>query len=345
MPAKQLISLAGVSKRDQGVVSPSKSSFTFSEEDQPYAMSTPPSINESPIARDTAQTTPAEFSATSSVAGSLRHELGRKRSIQSILPFREPLFSAREKVHKDSVILAEVKTNVIVCCLSKTADHTLTIGFVQIRDEFMFLNEFSQHLAQRYQKPTSSIFITLDHSACLLYASSFDSAYILTITALPSQILSSTNKRNAALIQSFMTSSLGVLPDRGVVKFVGLPEEYLATSGRTLQAHTEVLERVINDERKPPDMPLPQPPPIMQQPPPRRPNSQRRKPPALSLVPKSQSMPGSRMPSPPTTAQDSPVIPTIPLPKSQAPSMMDRKAERMQKSGKRRSIMALFGRG
>ena len=34
-------------------------------------------------------------------------------------PFREPMFNARERIHKNSVIMAEVKTNVIVSYHSK----------------------------------------------------------------------------------------------------------------------------------------------------------------------------------------------------------------------------------
>jgi hypothetical protein len=46
--------------------------------------------------------------------------------------------------------------------------------------------------------------ITVNHSACLLLGGSFEPTYVLTITALPIQLLPTTNKRNAALIQNFM---------------------------------------------------------------------------------------------------------------------------------------------
>ena len=150
-----------------------------------------------------------------------------------------------------------------------------------------------------------------------------------------------------------MTSALGVLPDRGIVKFVGLADDYLATAGTTIQGQAERLERVLSlnqEERKPPDMPLPQSPPtsvkaLPSAPPPRMAVQAKRKPPALSLIPKSQSMPGSKMPSP--IAADSPAaLPRIPIPpRSKTPSIFDRKAERMRGSGRRKSILALFGRG
>ena len=257
----------------------------------------------------------------------------------------------------------------MVCKNSVLIDH-------QVGDEFDFLNEFSQHLSQRYQKPTSSIFITLDHSACLLYASSFDSAYILTITALPSQIQPAANKRNAALIQSFMTASLGVLPDRGVIKFIGIPDECFATEGITIQGQIDRSERSIRERssvsalseaQAPPASiantnsqpqthsqsqshfrPQQQPQSILQ-PPPRRLGTRKGKPPALSLVQKSQSMPGSRMPSPiatgPVDYDESSILPAIPIPAATVPTLTQRKAERVQKMSKRKSILAIFGRG
>ena len=121
---------------------------------------------------------------------------------------------------------------------------------LKIRDEYLFLDELSLHLSQRYQRPTSSIFINLDHSACLLFAGTFDSAYVLTITALPSQLLPTTNKRNTALIQSHMASSLGVLPDRGIIHFVAIADGYLATKGTTYSGHIERLQKKSSDESK-----------------------------------------------------------------------------------------------
>lgn len=71
----------------------------------------------------------------------------------------------------------------------------------------------------------------------------------MTITALPSQMQPVTNKRNATLLQTFMsTTELYVEPDRGVVKFVPMPEDNFATNGRTVAGEIEELERgVAND--------------------------------------------------------------------------------------------------
>ena len=90
--------------------------------------------------------------------------------------------------------------------------------------------------------------ITVNHSACLLLGGSFEPAYILTVTALPVQIQPTTNKRNAALIQSFMSDTLGVTPDRGIIRFQTIPEENMAISGRTILGEIERLEKQQAEE-------------------------------------------------------------------------------------------------
>lgn len=92
--------------------------------------------------------------------------------------------------------------------------------------------------------------INVDHSACLLLAGSFEPAYILTITTLPSQLQPTTNKRNAALIQSFMADILSVPPERGVLRFKPIPEENLATNGVTIFGEMERVERQQAEDEK-----------------------------------------------------------------------------------------------
>lgn len=199
-----------------------------------------------------------------------------------------------------------------------------------MKDEYVFLTDLSQQLSQRYQRPTSSIFITVSHSACLLFAGTFDSAYILTITALPSAIQPTTNKRNAALLQGFMSDSLGVEPDRGVVRFVGVGEEYLATNGTTVLGEIEAQAKTSDDENRP-DTAM------------GRARSRRSvKPKELNLQGRTTSKPGSKVtsPAPRSPALTSPSLPAIPTEKSP----LDRKAEKVQKMGRRRSFLSMFGK-
>ncbi|EDU43242.1 MIF domain containing protein [Pyrenophora tritici-repentis Pt-1C-BFP] len=138
--------------------------------------------------------------------------------------------SARERVTKDAPIVAELRTNVI------------------INDEYTLVTDLSHHLSMRYQRPETSIMITVNHSACLLLGGSFEPTYILTINALPVQVQPTTNKRNASLIQTFMAESIGVSPDRGIIKFIPIPEESLAMNGMTILGDIERMERQTGED-------------------------------------------------------------------------------------------------
>ncbi|KAK4545375.1 hypothetical protein LTR36_003555 [Oleoguttula mirabilis] len=131
----------------------------------------------------------------------------------------------KERVQRESPVIAELRTNVI------------------IKDEFTLVTDLSYHLAQRYTRPDSSIMIKVDHSACLALGGTFDPCYILTITALPSQMGPTVNKRNAALIQSFMADILSVSSDRGIVKFQPIEECNYAMNGTTMLGEMERLEK------------------------------------------------------------------------------------------------------
>jgi hypothetical protein len=118
----------------------------------------------------------------------------------------------------------------------------------QIKDEYTLVTDLSHHLSTRYQKPETSIMITVNHSACLLLGGSFEPTYILTINALPVQLQPTINKRNAAMIQQFMGESIGVPSERGIVKFVAIQEESFAMNGMTILGEIESLERIQAEE-------------------------------------------------------------------------------------------------
>ncbi len=84
--------------------------------------------------------------------------------------------------------------------------------------------------------------VTLQHGACMFFGGSFDPAYVMTVYALPSQLLPTTNKRNAALMQKYMEETLGVNPDRGFLRFVPTGEEHLARGGKTMAGEIEELQ-------------------------------------------------------------------------------------------------------
>ncbi|TID17746.1 hypothetical protein E2P81_ATG10723 [Venturia nashicola] len=133
--------------------------------------------------------------------------------------------SAKERIQKDSPVVAELKTNVI------------------IKDEFTVVTNLSQHLSERYRRPESAIMVNVTHSACLMMAGSFEPAYLLTISAIPSELQPVTNKRNAYLIQHFLADILHVPSSRGVIRFQDVPEQKLGTNGSTVAGEIERLEK------------------------------------------------------------------------------------------------------
>ncbi|KAF4983884.1 hypothetical protein FZEAL_825 [Fusarium zealandicum] len=143
----------------------------------------------------------------------------------------EETFAARDmdnpgdRVRSESIVLAEVKTNVIV------------------NDEYTFVSELSEHLALRYNRPLSSIVVTLQQGACLLFSGSCDPAYIMTVEALACYAQTATNKRNVALLQRHIEQALGIPAARGLLRFVPVPEECAGWKGKTVAG--EVAEAIV----------------------------------------------------------------------------------------------------
>lgn len=155
----------------------------------------------------------------------------RSQHYEEQLQHRDNAFgNVRERVVRESPIIAELRTNVI------------------IKDEFTLVRDLSLHLAARYTRPDFAIITQVDHSVCLALGGTFDPCYILTLTTSPSQMGPTMNKRNAALIQSFMADILGVPPERGVVRFHAIPEENFAYNGTTLLGEMERRETQFEKE-------------------------------------------------------------------------------------------------
>lgn len=114
----------------------------------------------------------------------------------------------------------------------------------QINDEAKFISELASLLSKRYHRPTTCIAITLQHGMCMYLAGTFEPSYTLAVYALPSQVQTVTNKRNLMLIQGHLETALQVPQARGLVRFVGVPEECHGCGGKTVAGVlTEVQER------------------------------------------------------------------------------------------------------
>ncbi|KAI1419823.1 Tautomerase/MIF [Xylaria sp. FL1777] len=138
---------------------------------------------------------------------------------------------AKTRILNEATVTAELKTNVI------------------IRDEFAFITDLAYHLSNRYQRPISSIIITLHHGICMLFGGTFEPACTLAIHAPPVLLQPATNRRNAILIQRHLHESLGVVSTRSYIRFMATPEENVAIGGKTLAAEVEGLSR-DNSDRK-----------------------------------------------------------------------------------------------
>ena len=113
----------------------------------------------------------------------------------------------------------------------------------QIKDEFTLVTDLSYHLTQRFSRADSAVMVKVDHSACLAMGGTFDPCYVLTLTAVPSEMTPSLNKRNALLIQSFLADILSVTSDRGIIKFCPIEEYNFASNGTTMLGQGEKLEK------------------------------------------------------------------------------------------------------
>lgn len=94
-------------------------------------------------------------------------------------------------------------------------------------------------MAERYQRPLSSIAVHVQHSACIFFAGTFEPAYILTLSALGPYVQPSTNQRNAFLLSEHLEEALGVPPPRGMIRFVTMLDENVALNGKTLAQSLE----------------------------------------------------------------------------------------------------------
>lgn len=77
----------------------------------------------------------------------------------------------------------------------------------------------------------------------MLIGGNSEPAYYLTVTALPSEIAATKNKRSIHLIQEFMEESLHISAKRGIVRFEAVLEDNFATNGMTTLQEIEQIER------------------------------------------------------------------------------------------------------
>ena len=153
---------------------------------------------------------------------------------------REPYNSARERVARDSMIVVELQTNGCVCHGQNVIPKANLEP--QLETEQSFLNDLLMTVSEVYHKPPTNIAITTTTDAHIMIGGSTEPAYLLTITALSSEIASVKNLRATMMIQEFLSESLKVTASRGVIKFWPIKEEDLGTNGTTVRGEIDKLE-------------------------------------------------------------------------------------------------------
>jgi hypothetical protein len=177
-----------------------------------------------------------------------RQELSKKKSqyYDEAFAYREPNHSAKDRVSRDSVVTAAVKLNCHVWDILPLSKHSSLIS-CQLEKEQEFLLDLSFQLSEIYQRPESSIMVMVLPEIPMLLGGCSESCYHLTITALPSEVAPTKNKRSTHLLQSFMRDTLNIDRSRGIVRFEAVPEENLATNGMTTLQEIEEMERTPED--------------------------------------------------------------------------------------------------
>ncbi|OAP64241.1 hypothetical protein AYL99_00213 [Fonsecaea erecta] len=213
----------------KGRMSPSPHKFSLLQR----AQSTPPELthsNQFTLLAKNSKGQPSDLASLEQSWSRLRLSKKRSQYYDDAFAYRESNNTAKERVAKDWVILAEVKLN---CCLES---------------EKGFLIDLSFRLSEIYQRPASCIMVMVTTDIPILLGGNSEPAYHLTITALASEIAATKNKRSTHLIQDFIHDTLQIPPKRGVVRFDAVTEENLATNGMTALQEIEQLERRSNDE-------------------------------------------------------------------------------------------------
>ncbi len=128
------------------------------------------------------------------------------------------------------------------------------------------------------------------------------------------------------MMQTFMADSLGVTPERGVIRFVGIAEEYLATNGNTVLGDIENLSRESGEDGGNGAQ---------------RSGTVRRGRSRRSSKAEKLQIPLSR-PGTSDNMATSPPLKSPPIPRTEASSPLDVKAAKVQRMGRRRSFLAMF---
>lgn len=118
----------------------------------------------------------------------------------------------------------------------------------QLDAEQQFLIDLSFRVSEIYHRSEASILVVIVTDTSMVIGGSPEPAYLMSVTALPSEIAATKNKRSAYLLQQFMLESLKIDSNRGIICFQPIMEENIARNGVTALYEIEQLEKQSHEE-------------------------------------------------------------------------------------------------
>lgn len=174
-----------------------------------------------------------------------RKDISKKNSLyfENIFATRGPYNSAKERVVRDSTIIVELSLNHAAVLQQPSYEEDSDTSQTPRELDPRFLNDFRMVVSETYRKSASDIFISATSNVYIITGDSFDPAYLITVTALSSEIAAAKNIRASMRMQNFLENKLAIPQNRGVIRFHAIPETNLATNGTTVQDEIEKLEQ------------------------------------------------------------------------------------------------------
>ncbi|KAL3467550.1 Tautomerase/MIF superfamily [Aspergillus heterothallicus] len=142
---------------------------------------------------------------------------------------RNPWISPSARMSQESLVVIEIKMN------------------TRVKDENSIISRITARMAQIYQRSESLVVVSFQQGSCLQFGALTLPAYTMKIFALPYLIAPITNLRSTILIQAALHEIIHIAPARGVIIYIPVAEENMATNSTTMMGEIARLERETHD--------------------------------------------------------------------------------------------------
>ncbi|KAJ0425846.1 Tautomerase/MIF superfamily [Aspergillus carlsbadensis] len=143
---------------------------------------------------------------------------------------RNPWISPSARMSQDSLVVIEINMN------------------IRIKDENPLISSITTKMAQIYQRSESLMVVTIQQGSCLQFGDMTLPAYTMKIFALPYLIAPITNLRSTILIQAALQEIIHITPARGVILYIPVAEENMATNSTTMMGEIFHLDQETHDQ-------------------------------------------------------------------------------------------------